>query len=147
MGICVISQQETFGIREVGLRQVWQGSLAGVGNRKRTRGTECVEFPIQSLCGMCPANGEMENGDKESPVDFLCHVAHLRAAVIGAEVPAHGQCDFCAGGSEHETVVESARRIATKEVDVESWVGPQQILPILNNPGVATGGCGSCGSH
>jgi radical SAM protein with 4Fe4S-binding SPASM domain len=147
MGICVISQQETFGIREVGLRQVWQGSLAELRNRKRTRVTKCVECRIQSLCGMCPANGEMENGDKESPVDFLCHVAHLRAAVIGAEVPAHGQCDFCAGGSEHETVVESARRIATKEVDVESWVGPQQILPILNNPGVATGGCGSCGSH
>ena len=147
MGICVISQQDTFGTREAGLRQVWEGSLAELRNRKRTRVTKCVECRIQSLCGMCPANGEMENGDKESPVEFLCHVAHLRAAVIGIEVPAHGDCEFCAGGSEYDDVKESARRIATKEVDIETWVGPQQILPILNNPSVTAGGCGSCGSH
>ena len=147
MGICVISQQDTFGTREAGLRQVWEGSLAELRNRKRTRVTKCVECRIQSLCGMCPANGEMENGDKESPVEFLCHVAHLRAAVIGIEVPAHGDCEFCAGGSEYDDVKESARRIATKEVDIETWVGPQQILPILNNPSLTAGGCGSCGSR
>jgi radical SAM protein with 4Fe4S-binding SPASM domain len=147
MGICVISQQDTFSVRDVGLQQVWDGSLAALRNRKRTRVTKCVECRIQSLCGMCPANGEMENGDKESPVDFLCHVAHLRAAVIGVEVPAHGECNFCAGGIEHEEVLGSARRIVSKEIDIESWVSPQQILPILNNSSVSTGGCGSCGNH
>jgi radical SAM protein with 4Fe4S-binding SPASM domain len=145
IGICVISQQETFDIRGRGVKTVWEDSLLALRNRKRTRVTKCVECRIQSLCGMCPANGEMENGDKESPVEFLCHVAHLRAATIGVKVPAHGECDFCAGGSEHEAVIESARRIIAKEVDVESWVGPQQILPILNNVSVATGGCSSCG--
>jgi radical SAM protein with 4Fe4S-binding SPASM domain len=147
MGICVISQQDTFSIRELGLKQVWEGSLAELRNRKRTRVTKCVECRIQSLCGMCPANGEMENGDKEDPVEFLCQVAHLRAAVIGVEVPTHGECDFCRGGNEHEAMLESARRIATKEIDVETWAGAQQILPILNNSSVATGGCGSCVTH
>jgi radical SAM protein with 4Fe4S-binding SPASM domain len=147
IGICVISQQETFGIREAGVRAVWETSLLQLRNRKRTRITKCVHCHIQSLCGMCPANGEMENGDRESPVAFLCNVAHLRATVIGAEIPAHGDCEFCAGGSEHAALVESARRISSKEIDVESWLGPQQILPILNNSTVATGGCGSCGSH
>jgi radical SAM protein with 4Fe4S-binding SPASM domain len=147
MGICVISQQDTFSVRDVGLQQVWEGSLAELRNRKRTRVTKCIECRIQSLCGMCPANGEMENGDKESPVAFLCNVAHLRAAVIGVEVAAHGECEFCAGGTEHEALLESARRIANKEVDVESWAGPQQILPILNNASVSAGGCGSCGGH
>jgi radical SAM protein with 4Fe4S-binding SPASM domain len=147
MGICVISQQDTFSVRDVGLQQVWEGSLAELRNRKRTRVTKCIECRIQSLCGMCPANGEMENGDKESPVAFLCNVAHLRAAVIGVEVAAHGECEFCAGGTEHEALLESARRIASREVDVESWAGPQQILPILNNASVSAGGCGSCGGH
>ena len=94
---------------------------------------------------MCPANGEMENGDRESPVEFLCNVAHLRAAVIGVEVSAHGDCEFCAGGSEHEALVESARRIANKEIDVESWAVPHPLLPILGNPGMAAVACGSCG--
>ncbi len=147
MGICVISQQDTFDVRATGARQVWEKSLKELRGRKRTQITKCIECRIQSLCGMCPANGEMENGDKESPVQFLCNVAHLRAAVVGVETPAHGDCEFCAGGIEHEALLESARRIKSKEIDVESWVGPQQILPILNNPSMAAGGCGGCGSH
>jgi len=147
MGICVLSQQETFDVREAGVKTVWEESLFQLRNRKRTRVTKCVGCRIQSLCGMCPANGEMENGDKESPVEFLCNVAHLRAAVIGVDVPAHGDCEFCAGGSEHEAVLDSARRITSKEIDVESWVGPQEILPILNNSSVGAAGCGGCAGH
>jgi radical SAM protein with 4Fe4S-binding SPASM domain len=147
VGICIISQQETFSIREAGVRQVWEKSLLQLRNRKRTRVSKCIECMIQSLCGMCPANGELENGDRESPVDFLCHVAHLRATAIGVEVPAHGQCEFCASGDRHEEVLESARRIASKEIDVESWVGPQHIFPILNGPSMVAGSCGNCGNH
>jgi radical SAM protein with 4Fe4S-binding SPASM domain len=146
IGICVISQQETFSVRGVGVKRVWEESLLQLRNRKRQRVTKCVQCRIQSLCGMCPANGEMENGDRESPVEFLCHVAHLRAAVIGVDVPKHGQCDFCADGCEHEVVKESARRIVGKEIDVENWAGAGQILPILNNMTVAAGGCGNCGN-
>jgi radical SAM protein with 4Fe4S-binding SPASM domain len=146
MGICVISQRETFDIRHAGLKYGWEHSLLELRMRKRTQVTKCVECRIQSLCGMCPANGELENGDRESPVSFLCNVAHLRAAAVGVDVPAHGECEFCAGGSEHEALLESACRIRSKEIDVESWAGPQQILPILNNSHVA-GGCSGCGSH
>lgn len=148
MGICVISQQETFSVRQSGVRQVWETSLAELRKRQRTKLTKCVQCRIQSLCGMCPANGEMENGDRESPVSFLCHVAHLRAATLGIEIPAHGECEFCTGGSEHEAVMESARRIFHKEVDVESWTGAQEMFPILNNAaGMTAGGCASCGDH
>jgi hypothetical protein len=89
----------------------------------------------------------LENGDRESPVEFLCNVAHLRAAAIGVEIPAHGECEFCSGGSEHSAMMQSAGRIARKEIDVESWSGPQQIFSILNNANAAAGGCGNCGSH
>ena len=145
MGICVLSQQETFDVRQDGLRKSWDDSLHSLRMRKRTRLTKCVECRIQSLCAMCPANGEMENGDRETPVAFLCNVAHLRAVAVGVDIPAHGECEFCAGGSEHDGLLESARRIATREIDVESWRAPQQLLPILNN--VLAGGCGSCAGH
>jgi hypothetical protein len=96
---------------------------------------------------MCPANGEMENGDRESPVEFLCHVAHLRALAIGVQVPEHGDCEFCKGGDRHSELIESARRISNKEIDVEGWAMPQQLLPVLNNPASVSGSCGSCGRH
>jgi len=144
MGICVISQQETFTVREAGVRQVWENALLRMRSQKRTKLTKCVQCRIQSLCGMCPANGEMESGDRESPVEFLCQVAHLRAAVVGVEISAHGQCEFCPGGTQHAEMLESARRIRSKEIDVESWSGPQQLLPILGNS-AAVSACGSCG--
>jgi len=146
LGICVISQQETFGVRGSSIRKVWEGSLSELRHRKRTQLTKCTSCKIQSLCGMCPANGELENGDRESPVEFLCHAAHLRAAVIGIEVPPHGDCDFCPGGCQHDLVLESAKRIVSKEVDVEAWAAPQ-MLPILNNSQISTNSCGACGSH
>jgi radical SAM protein with 4Fe4S-binding SPASM domain len=144
MGICVISQQETFSVREAGVQRVWEGALSRLRSRKRTRVTKCAQCRIQSLCGMCPANGEMENGDRESPVEFLCHVAHLRAVVVGAEIPAHGECEYCAGGSQYDDLMDSARRIASGEIDVENWMGSQQLLPILNTAS-AISGCGNCG--
>jgi radical SAM protein with 4Fe4S-binding SPASM domain len=147
IGICVISQQETFSIRESGVRAVWEGALLRLRQRKRTRLTKCSQCRIQSLCGMCPANGEMENGDRETPVEFLCHVAHLRAEAIGIDIPPHGSCEFCPGGSERAELVESARRIRDKEIDIESWTGPQQPFPILNNTNTMSMGCGTCGHH
>src|ERR1700728_823444 len=144
ISICVISQQETFGIRESSLKQVWEGSLLRIRERKRTKMTKCIQCRIRPLCGMCPANGELEGGNQESPVEFLCHVAHLRAAAIGVAVPVHGDCEFC--GSRRDEVLESGRRIACKEVDVESWTGPPNFFPILDNV-LASGGCGDCGRH
>src|SRR5258708_24957330 len=117
MGICVLSQQETFSVRDVGVRKVWEESLFELRNRKRTRPTKCVECRIQSLCGMCPANGELENGDKESPVAFLCEAAHLRAASLTLEGPAHGECEFCIGCGK-ERVLDSPARIRASAVYV-----------------------------
>jgi radical SAM protein with 4Fe4S-binding SPASM domain len=147
VGICVISQQETFGVKQSSVKAVWEHSLMQLRMQKRTRITKCIQCRIQSLCGMCPANGELENGDREDPVSFLCEAAHLRAAVIGVEIPPHGQCEFCPGGNGYDALMESARRITSKEIDVDAWTAPQQVLPILNNSSVLTEGCGSCGVH
>ena len=72
----------------------------------------------------------------------ICVPQHL-----GVEIPAHGDCEFCAGGERNAEMMESAWRIANKEIDIEGWEEPVQLLPILSNPGSsALTGCGSC-SH
>jgi hypothetical protein len=35
-----------------------------------------------SLCSNCPSWAELECGDPEARVDWLCQVAHLRAAAF-----------------------------------------------------------------
>ena len=65
-------------------------SSAACGGKKITRLTKCTACELKSMCGMCPANGELENEDAEAPVDFLCQVAHLRAHAFDLPVAPHG---------------------------------------------------------
>ena len=97
--ICVLDQIEAYDLRTGGFRAGWDGFLRRVRSQTVARPTKCVLCQIKSLCGMCPANGNLENGDPESPVDFLCRVAHLRAYAFGIPVPAHGVCEYCEGGT------------------------------------------------
>jgi radical SAM protein with 4Fe4S-binding SPASM domain len=148
MSICVLSHQEGYDLRQGSVKEGWEKFLFQVRSRERKAMSKCVDCKLRNLCSMCPANGELENGDAESPVEFLCEVAHLRAMALGYEVPEHGDCSFCKGGEHFASAKEAARRIATKEINVGEWVGPQQVLlPILNNANAsASAGCGGC-SH
>ncbi len=148
MSICVLSHQDTYDIRSGSVKEGWELFLRKVRARERRRISKCVKCRIRSLCSMCPANGELENGDAESPVDFLCEVAHLRAMALGLNVPGHGECDFCSGGRRYDSVKESAHRIASKEINVSEWTSPKILLPILNNSSAPSyGGCGGCGGR
>ena len=146
MSICVISHQDTYDIRTGSVRAGWEQFLLKVRQRERQKISKCTDCRIKSACGMCPANGELENGDPESPVDFLCEVAHLRALSLGFEVPPHGDCEFCGNEERRLALVEAAQRIATREIDPVAWISPQPLLPVLNNS-AGTSSCGGCGSY
>lgn len=145
MSICVLSHQDTYSVRSGSLRQGWEQFLLRVRQRERRQISKCVGCHIKSVCGMCPANGELENGDAESPVEFLCEVAHLRALALGFEIPDHGDCAFCRDANLRFALTESAGRIASQKIDPGAWIVPQSLLPVLNNS--IASGCGGCGSH
>jgi radical SAM protein with 4Fe4S-binding SPASM domain len=148
MTICVLSHQDGYNLREGGFRRGWEGKLAELRNSPRTRRTICTDCQIQSLCSMCPANGELENGDAESPVEFLCQVAHLRAYTLGLDVPEHGDCPCCSEGAHHGSLKASAERL--QERLSEPDFAPAQVqglLPVLQAPSGCGGGCRSCGAE
>ena len=144
MSICVISHRETYDIRQGSVREGWEHFLLEVRHRERTRPTKCDACRIQSVCSSCPATGELETGDPESPVEFLCEVAHLRAMALGFEVPPHGDCEFCNDAASRAELKSSAERIASREMNPEEWFAPRPLLPVLNS--AAASGCGGCGS-
>lgn len=144
MSICVISHADGYNVRSGSVREGWEQFLSHVRKRKRTKSTKCNACRIRIACAMCPANGELENGDPESPVKFLCEVAHLRALSLGIKVPAHGDCEFCTEGDDRERVLRSAQRISSSEIDVAAWRAPEPLLPILSDTGTSSG-CGGCG--
>jgi radical SAM protein with 4Fe4S-binding SPASM domain len=152
MTICVISHQQGYNIRDGSFREGWDGPLREIRTQLRTRPTICDGCRIQSLCSMCPANGELENGDPESPVDFLCQVAHLRAYSLGYAVSEHGvknsQCPNCEGGSNHPALLEAADRVTHQKAEINMLLEGRPISPALtvlqSSSGCGSGECNSC---
>jgi radical SAM protein with 4Fe4S-binding SPASM domain len=149
MTICVISHQDGYNLRSGSFEQGWTGKLQEIRQTKRSSRTICTDCRLQSLCSMCPAMGELENGNAESPVEFICQVAHLRALRLGLEVPAHGDCPCCPGGIHHEQLKDSAARLREHSCNSENilpMIPPKATLPVLQSRGsCGSGGCSSCG--
>ena len=148
MSICVLSETHKYDLRTGSFREGWEGFLRQQRVRKVTRPTKCVACTLKSACGMCPANGELENGDPEAPVDYLCHSAHLRAHALGLAITPHGACEYCAGGSRHAAIVESASRLrqnaeAIVRHEGSHTVDGQRLPHVVDGP--AANGCSSCG--
>lgn len=149
LSICVLSQRDKFDLRTGSLREGWSVALQKVRRRKITAPTKCTMCTLKAICGMCPANGELENGDPEAPVDFLCRVAHLRAQAFGLPVAAHGDCEYCEGGSGYDEIRLALERLKQGAAAPGAAAGPR-LLPMLagrSADGCGSGGCSSCGAH
>jgi radical SAM protein with 4Fe4S-binding SPASM domain len=135
--ICVLSHVDNFNLREYSVGEAWE-LLGNVRRKPATRPTKCTMCGMRSLCGMCAAQGELENRDAESPVDFLCHTSHLRVSVLGLEFPPHGECEYCVGGS--------ARDVIVRETEQALSAGSEPIIrsSISSADSCGTGGCSSC---
>jgi len=107
MSLCGFCQTDAYNLRTGTFAEGWTGSVARVRAKKATRQTKCVPCEIKAMCGMCPPMAELENGDPEEPVDFLCQVAHLRAYALGLDVPPHGECEYCKQGAGYEDLVRN----------------------------------------
>lgn len=151
MSICVISHQQGYNLRQGSFLEGWEGPLREIRSQKRKRPSICDRCQIQSLCSMCPANGELENGDPESPVSFLCQAAHLRAYAFGYEVPEHGDCECCKGGKHRAELMAAAERLKNLAPDPAFLSGARPPSPVLNvlQPASTFRGaaCNSCASN
>lgn len=141
MTICVLSHVDTYNVRDGSVREGWEHFLSGVRARRITRVTKCTNCAIKSMCGQCAANGELESGDPEEPIDFLCKVAHLRAEVFGVTVPEHGDCEYC--GDQRDVILDLVDKVHSRSgADVAEVIAA--IPASGESAGCGTGGCGSC---
>jgi len=150
MTICVLSHRDGYDLRSGSFTRGWETRLQDIRHTKNVNETICTNCQITTLCSMCAANGELESGDAEKPVDFLCQVAHLRAFALGLEVPAHGDCACCSGGAQHSSLREATERINTNSAQLPNVVAlpkSNALLPVLSTGGgCSSGGCSSCSS-
>lgn len=146
MSICVLSNADTYDLRQGSVREGWQDFLLKVRHKRSTILTKCRSCEIKALCGMCPANGELESGHAEKPVDFLCSVAHLRGQLMGFPAPPHGECEYCEGGSKYEELMSTVERLRKRE-QKGALQTRSRYLPVLTesvgSSSCSSGGCSS----
>jgi radical SAM protein with 4Fe4S-binding SPASM domain len=141
--ICVLSHVDRYDLKNGSFQDGWEHFLHGVRRKPKARVTKCTRCALGSMCGMCPAMGELENGDPEAPVDFLCATAHLRSEVFGIDVPEHGDCEYCVGGPHRARIDSAALRLSDNDA-----VRQLAMTPAAESVAAGCGsggGCGSCG--
>ena len=111
MQMCAMSQDDAYDLRHGSFEQGWKQALYKLRQKSITRQTKCVTCGIRAMCGMCPANGQLECLDAETPVDFLCRVAHLRAYALDIPIPPHGACEYCPDGSHYQEMMQMVKRL------------------------------------
>ena len=151
LSICVLSEAHKYDIRSGSFREGWEGFLHRERVKKVTRPTKCVACALKSVCGMCAAFGELENGDPEAPVDWLCRTAHLRAMALDIPVAPHGKCEYCEGGMAHPALAEAAARLRHTTPIAQHPAAVNKdgklFLHVVSSGAAASGGCASCSTH
>lgn len=109
--LCVLSSSGSFDLGIGSFMEGWDLHLAAVRRKKTLRHTKCTRCLLRPMCGMCPANSQLECSDEEAPVDFLCRVAHLRAYALDLPIVPHGECEYCPGGSGYGEMIETANKL------------------------------------
>lgn len=146
MTICVLSHVDRYNVRDGSVREGWEHFLHGVRGRRTQKITKCTRCALKSLCGSCAANAELEAGDPEAPVDFLCKTAHLRAEVFGVTVPEHGDCEYCPDGSQRVDILEMVDKVHSRNGrDVAEVIAAAPDAAARTGCGPAS--CGSCSAH
>jgi len=82
LSLCIISRQNPFDLRQGSFREGWQDHLAALRFQPPTGKYDCAQCELLALCGQCPGWSNLEHGDAQVQVDYLCEIAHLRAKVL-----------------------------------------------------------------
>jgi radical SAM protein with 4Fe4S-binding SPASM domain len=86
LSVCMISREPQYDLREGTFKEGWRDALRETRFQPAGDDYGCNTCPLLSLCGQCPGWAQMEHGDPEKRVEFLCRVAHLRAEALGIAV-------------------------------------------------------------
>ena len=80
---CMLVRWPAFNLREGSFRQGWYEFFPAMRSRLRTKGLPCDTCQFNAVCDWCVGWAQLETGDPEGKVPFLCDVTHARAHAFG----------------------------------------------------------------
>ena len=80
--ICGMVRHPGYDLINGSFRDGWHRFLPKVRAQKRKKDDPCADCNLHVLCGQCPGWSQLEHGDSEKPVEYLCQVGHLKAELV-----------------------------------------------------------------
>jgi radical SAM protein with 4Fe4S-binding SPASM domain len=80
---CMMARLPAYDLRLGSFRNGWHTFMQDVIAQKWSKEIPCKTCSLLSLCGRCPGWAQLEHGDQEEMVPYLCQIAHLRAQAFG----------------------------------------------------------------
>jgi len=77
--LCVLSRSPSYSLRTGAFGNGWYNFFGKVREQKVQKDFLCRKCELISLCGQCPGWSHLEHGNWDTPVEYLCQIAHLRA--------------------------------------------------------------------
>lgn len=83
LSVCILARTPDFNLRTGTFHEGWHNFLPDVLKQKWAWEAPCKNCNLISLCGQCPGWSQLEHGDIQKPVEYLCQIAHMRAEAFG----------------------------------------------------------------
>jgi len=83
LSICEMTRFDYCDLKKDSFKEGWVNFIPGFRSQKTKKAYKCQNCDLISLCGQCPSWAYLENKDLESPVEYLCEIAHRRAEAFG----------------------------------------------------------------
>jgi radical SAM protein with 4Fe4S-binding SPASM domain len=80
---CMLVRRPAYSLREGSLRQGWKEAFPAMRARFRTKAVPCDDCAYNAVCDRCIGWSQVETGDPEGLVPFLCEVTSARARAFG----------------------------------------------------------------
>ena len=82
MQICMMVRTPSYDLPRGSVREGWLEFIPRLRPQKPRGDYPCGRCALINLCGRCPGLANLECGDPEAPVAYLCRIAHLRAEIL-----------------------------------------------------------------
>jgi len=83
LSICSIARKESCSLKAGGFEDAWRDFIGRLKEKTLSPNNKCRECEFSFLCDQCPGWAQLEHGDDETPVDYLCQIARKRAEAFG----------------------------------------------------------------
>ena len=87
LSVCGTSRIQNYDLRKGSFEDGYYNFFPKILTQKlKNANNRCDQCEMLDLCGHCPELAQLESGDPEKPIKYLCQIAHLRAAAFKKEV-------------------------------------------------------------